>query len=452
MQVNIREALNITGAQAGVINSIISDNTYKNPAHAEAIKYNRSTRYISPQLTSYANINGCLIVPRGYLDSLPYVLTDFIDDRTLSPVNIPPLHNIQSRPYQQQAINQAIEKEQGLIIAPTGSGKTILGLSVIHKRQQRALILVHSKELAKQWQSEILKLMGIEAGLIGGGQWKEGEQITIAMLQTLGRNELKTSQIAEKYGLVLVDECHHIPANTFMKVIDLLPCKYRYGLTATPYRRDGLSILINRAIGNNLAQIKAEDVEQAGGITGAEILAIHTGCEYPELESWNDYLKEISNDQDRNNTISTAARILAGDAPTLILTDRIEHAENIYQACDEQALLIHGQLNKEQRTQAMQATRSAGLTIGTIGLLGEGLDVSCWTNLVLASPISSRARLLQAIGRVIRPHDGKEKGLIIDIVDDCAFSYSSHNKRLKIYTERQYPVSVKSFYEFLCEV
>jgi len=250
---------------------------------------------------------------------------------------------------------------------------------------------------------------------------------------------------------VLVDECHHIPANTFMKVINLIPCKYRYGLTATPFRRDGLAMLIRMAIGEIIAQISAEDVEQAGGITRAEILTIYTGCTYTGLECWNDYLKEISTDKDRNHVVSLAASILSCDAPTLILTDRIEHAENIYQQCNGKALLIHGQLNTAERTQAMQATRQASLTIGTIGLLGEGLDVSCWTNLVLASPISSRARLLQAIGRVIRPQKGKEAGLIIDIVDDCAFSVSSYNKRTKVYNERQYPIASQSFNDFLVD-
>lgn len=81
------------------------------------------------------------------------------------------------------------------------------------------------------------------------------------------------------------------------------------------------------------------------------------------------------------------------------------------------------------------------ITIGTVNLLGEGLDVSGWGVLIMATPISSKVRLLQAIGRVIRPHEGKQRGYVADLVDDHGFSIASHRKRLAIYEERSYRVT-----------
>jgi len=453
MEIIIGDCLTITTWDPLSYWSIKQSNTFDNPAYAEAKRYERSTRFINRHLTTYREESGALIVPRGFLEMAsriePGTQTNFIDQRSTRPVHIPALKDISLREYQAEALDQASTQDQGLIVAPTGSGKTIIGLSMIQRRQQRALILVHSRELAQQWRAEVHKLTGLQPGQIGGGQWQEGEHITIAMIQTLSRNPERTRQAAAGYGLVLVDECHHVPANTFMKVIDMMPAKYRYGLTATPDRRDGLGMLIERAIGEPLARIESDHVQQAGGITGADVLTINTYCGFGQLESWNDYLAQISNSDYRNKVIATLSRYHSAKAPTLILTDRIEHAEKLREACNWQAVLVHGGLSKRQRQDAMKAARHSPLTIGTINLLGEGLDISCWTNLALASPISSRTRLLQAIGRVIRKHPGKDKGRVIDFVDDHPFSLSSFRKRAKVYEEKGYPVESMDFYEYL---
>jgi superfamily II DNA or RNA helicase len=453
MEIIIGDCLTITEPDYVSHWHITRSNAFGDPAYAEAKRYERSTRFINRYLTTYREESGTLIVSRGYWHSMLGIAdgarAKFIDQRSTRPVSIPALKNITLRVYQAEALDQASTQDQGLIIAPTGSGKTIIGLSMIRRRQERALILVHSRELAQQWRAEVHKLTGLKAGQIGGGQWQEGEHITIAMMQTLSKNPDRTRQAAAGYGLVLVDECHHVPATTFMKVIDMMPAKYRYGLTATPDRRDGLGMLIEQAIGRPLAHIESDHVQQAGGITGAEVLTINTYCGFGQLESWNDYLTEITGNDYRNKMIATIARYQAAKAPTLILTDRIEHAEKLRELSNWQAVLVHGGLPKRQREAAMRAARQSPLTIGTINLLGEGLDISCWTNLALASPISSRTRLLQAIGRVIRNHPGKDKGRVIDFVDDHPFSLSSFRKRAKVYEEKGYPVEYLDYYGYL---
>ena len=95
--------------------------------------------------------------------------------------------------------------------------------------------------------------------------------------------------------------------------------------------------------------------------------------------------------------------------------------------------LAHGSISREERTTLMGRVRSARITVATTSLIGEGIDVSHWENLIIASPISSEVKLLQAIGRVLRPNEGKELGSVLDLIDNCGFSGASLKNRLTIY-------------------
>jgi superfamily II DNA or RNA helicase len=441
---SLDSTITLSNASGSFRQVVIAANTYPNPKYFSARQQGRYTGNIPDCIYSYQETKDGLILPRGYLGELlnqfPALLGTMSDRRVTAPVAIPALQGITLRDYQQQAVKGASRYEQGIIQAVTGSGKTIMGLQLIHQRGQRSLIMVHTNELAKQWAAEIEKILGITSGMIGSGKWIEGEHITICMVQTLSRNPERTAELAAGYGLVLVDEAHHVPAETFARVIGQMPCKYRYGLTATPERRDGLHVLIHRAIGRTIAEVSADHVEDVGGIVPAEVTVIHTGFS-PDCDSWQDYVSQLVSSDTRNAQIAQIATKASQQAPTLVLVDRIEHAHRIQELCQVTAVVAHGQLKKKIRVAAFEAMVTAPLTIGTTGLLGEGLDVSRWGTLILASPISSRVKLLQAIGRVIRPHPGKETGLVVDIVDDHGFSGSSFNKRKAIYDSRQYQVS-----------
>ncbi|HFB64740.1 MAG TPA: DEAD/DEAH box helicase [Aeromonadales bacterium] len=438
MKLTINNQITITGMDSGQLNKIIEDNRYPNPAIKEAKRMGRQYRHLPPYVYSYQQTEHGLIVPVGYLDELLKQYPDCnIDDRRYTkPAEIPTM-DITLRDYQQRIFDNTIEHDQGIMQADTGAGKTILGLSVIAHRQQRTLILTHSKNLQQQWKDEIKNLMGIEAGIVGGGKWDE-KNITIAMLQTLSKNPDKPLD----YGLVLVDECHHIPSNTFYKVINRLSCKYRYGLTATPHRRDGLHALINRCLGPIIDSTTLEEVQAAGGVLPVTIATVHTGRGY-NVKSWNDYLKAITHDEERNRLIITLAHKAASSVPTLIMVDRIEHAEQLSAMAGIEHTLIHGKL--KNRPVLMESIRDNNLTIGTTGLLGEGLNITAWTTLILANPISSRVKLLQAIGRVMRTGNGKTGCYVADLVDSCGFGYSSYKKRLKIYREKKYTMVKRNY-------
>ncbi len=410
-------------------------NQWPNPERQQAMNMNRQYYHLPEYVKAWEETeDGTLILQRDYLDEIKSDCV--VDNRVLNPAKFPELNGIVPRSYQKKALIQIDNKEQGILEAPTGAGKTILGLILIIARGQRAVILTHSKALLEQWSDVIRKLIGIESGIIGDGKWQEGELITVAMLQTLSKREEQSLETAQDYGLVLVDECHHIPAKTFSKVISWFPGFYRHGLTATPHRRDGLHQLIHRAVGPTIAKITSEEVEASGGIVPLTVSVISTKFNPYQITDWSGFIAKLINDTDRNKLIAGIAEGAVKTMPVLILTDRIEHVAFIAEQMDSECLQIHGKLPTQERKNRMSVIHEHKVVIGTTGLLGEGLDVSCWQALIMATPISGRVRLLQAIGRVLRPHDGKRRGYVADLVDDCALSVSSYRKRLEIYEER----------------
>jgi len=434
MLVRIDSQLRITDYTKAEKGKIIENNTWLNPAYTQARKMRRKTWNIDKYLFTYSLDGNEIVVPRGYLSKLPDCKV--IDNTTVAAAHIPTLNGFIPKGYQEQAISETITHDQGILQSGTGSGKTLMGLAIAHEKQQRTLILTHSKNLMYQWQNEIKKFMGIDAGLIGDGKVIQGD-ITIAMLQTLDRNPELVQQLCGNYGTALIEECHHIPSNTFSKVINQLACKYRYGLTATPHRRDGLHDLINLHIGDVVAVVADNDVAAENGSVPITVKKIYSK-RYYQVDNWNGYVNQLTADASRNAQIVSAGEKASEKMPTLILTDRVQHAETLSQMSKKKHLLIHGKLKAKERRERMAQIAQYDLVIGTTGLLGEGLDVSGWTALILSTPISSRVKLLQVIGRVMRPALGKTRGFVADFVDSCHFSRSSYKKRLEIYAEKGY--------------
>lgn len=441
LKLHVKERVFVTDPPMGLYAKILKDNAFANPKYAENKKHGYSN-FKTPQILEiYKCQKDGVSVPRGYIgqlldiceeDSLETSIEDF---RTTNPKDFPPL-NIELRSYQKRAVEEALKSDEGVIISPTGSGKTLMGLEVIRTRGQKALIIVHRSDLAKQWVEVIQERLGVKAGLIGDGCFEIGDLITVAMIQTLKSREEETKKLSESIGLVLVDECHHVPSESASEILSWMSAKYLYGLSATPNRRDGLEAMIYRCIGPVLSVVERSEVEALGSTVPATVFSLKTRFDPGAVSSWNEYLDAITNDIKRNKLIADIAIQEQQNGAVLILCDRIEHVEKISQILTDMKeghTLAHGQLNSSDRAIAMEALNTASITVGTTGLLGEGLDVSSWAILIMASPISSEIKLMQAIGRVIRSATDKLEGIIYDLQDDCGFSGSSFKNRFAIY-------------------
>lgn len=186
--------------------------------------------------------------------------------------------NFQStlRPYQEQAIAGFLAKDFGVLEAGTGSGKTVMGLAIIAARKQPALVLVHTKELLYQWQERARQFFGIKTGLIGDGHF-DIQLVTIGVVNSVRANLEKLTNL---FGHLVVDECHRLPSTLFTETVSAFPAKYMLGLSATPYRRDGLDKLIGWYLGQHRVTVDAAVLRQVGAVLRPKIIARETGFDF----------------------------------------------------------------------------------------------------------------------------------------------------------------------------
>lgn len=255
MKATLSDRLYLTGLTDEQTDQIKQASTFRNPKYDEALQFGRSTRSIPFSLGLFEDTPEGLAIPRGHPpDWLKNC--EIQDDLNSRPMRI--ITSIESRLYQERVIRLAVDHGGGVIIGPTGTVKITIGIELAARLGERCLILVKSPGLAKQWQAAIKKFTGLDCGLIGGGKWQEGDAFTVGLTQTLVKHESSLD-----YGLVIVDECHTIPAAQAYTVINRQAAKYRFGLSETLQRRDNLEFMINAALGAVVAEVKADEVGAA---------------------------------------------------------------------------------------------------------------------------------------------------------------------------------------------
>jgi len=420
---------------------IINQFTFANPKHEDALKFGRSVHNIDHYIHLVEYSEQGLIAPIGIFDYLVQTFKPKVIDQRNTVKAVIPFDGT-LRPYQEQFINEAIKANGGVMVAATGSGKTVACIAMASRLGQRTLILVKSKDLATQWQDAIKQFTGLDAGLIGSGKSIEGEQFTIGLTQTLCKRDLSLL----KYGLVIADECHNLPANQAYSVMNSLNARYKYGLSATPQRRDNMEFMIYGAIGGACAEVKQNQLQ------GKVLPVCVSPIEMPfneEVESWTEFLNVLVDDEQRNQLITTRAVRASKGMGTIILCSQVRHCELLGVMCAEvKPLVLHGQLSAKVRADRMAKSHDAPLIIGTLSLLSEGIDLPHLSALIFASPVSAvidkenpaATRLIQSIGRCRRPYPNKTKAFVLDIVDQCGFGVSAWNKRATIYGQQKFEV------------
>lgn len=169
-------------------------------------------------------------------------------DRRITGTKISIKLDLKLREKQKKALKALLSEDQGLLVASTGFGKTIVAAALIAERKVSTLILVNRVELVRQWQTRLQTLIisGAEVGVWYGTKRKRTEEIDIASIQSVERmDEDELRQFLSSYGMLIVDECHHVASPNYQRVVSCSAAKYRYGLSATPVRKDGKEKIIN---------------------------------------------------------------------------------------------------------------------------------------------------------------------------------------------------------------
>ncbi len=241
---------------------------------------------------------------------------------------------------------------------------------------------------------------------------------------------------------------HNLPASQAFSVMNGLNCKYRYGLSATPQRRDNMEFMIHGAIGDVCAEIKQDQLD-------GKVLPVHVSAiEMPfdaDVESWTEFLGVLVDDEQRNQVIIDRAIKASKTMGTVILCAQVRHCELLESMCrdyDVHALVLHGQLPAKVRVERMAKAPEAPLIIGTLSLLSEGIDLPHLSALIFGAPVSAviekenpaATRLIQSIGRCRRPYPNKSKAYVLDIIDGCGFGVSAWSKRATIYQQQGFEV------------
>lgn len=370
-------------------------------------------------------------LPRGFLQTL----INFLKENNLAhTVRFDTPHfeetsyqsQIELTPAQIPVVQVTTDNDQGVIVAPSGSGKTIIGLEIVARKQLPALILVHRKQLLDQWVERIQTFLGIAKTHIGqysGTKKKLGKQITVGLLQSLARKG-DLSELNDKFGMIIVDECHHIPAATFREVIAQLNPKYIYGLTATPKRKHNDEKLIYVYIGNIIARMETSDFAPLSDLPHQplEVLIRTTILAVPfkfTTDHFQLLAKVICFDTARNQMIVEDILSKIGDGKKLlVLSERKEHLEILamYLKGKCETIVISGDDSAPKRKSKLKQIESGHyrVILSTGQFFGEGIDIRGISCLILAFPFSFEGKLVQYIGRL---RDIGEQKTIVDYRD-----------------------------------
>ena len=348
-------------------------------------------------------------------------------------------------PLQATAVLAMVAHTDGVLVAPPGTGKTVIACALIAERKLPTLVLAHSKPLLEQWRAQLTTLLDLpskQIGQKGGGRHKLTGVIDLAMIQSLKAIE-DLDAFFSSYGLIVIDECHHLPAFSFENAVRHAPARHFLGLTATPYRRDGLQEIVTMQCGPIRHQIASSE-GPAGQISLELIvretkLAFADAAEQPIQEVFRLLVEEPGRIALVCDDVLAA---LAESRRCLVLSQWKQHCHALaahLQRSGIVPLMLEGGLGKRARTALLDQIENtpadeALVVIATGQYLGEGFDCPQLDTLFLAFPVSFKGRLVQYTGRLMRAHDGKTSVRVYDYADvRVPVLRAMHTRRLTTY-------------------
>lgn len=393
---------------------------------------------------------GEVTLPRGFLDDLKTFLDEnnisysvvynYKEHETASYKSI-----ISLREEQSSLLDEIMNHTNGIIIAPPGSGKTIMALELISRLNVPALILVNRNQLLSQWVERTEQFLGISKiniGTISGTKKKIGKQVTVATLQSLVRYK-NLQEVTDSFGIIIVDECHHIPAKTYRNLISSFKSKYFFGLTATHARKFGSEKITELIIGPVIAEMKETDTDSKK-LFDVSIHATQLSIPFRyTTDHYETLAKTICYDSARNELIT---KVIVEEAllsrKILVLTERKEHLEmlKLYLGGKVELIAISGDDSLRSRKVKLDQIEAGNFKVllTTGQLLGEGFDLHGVDSIVLAFPFSFEGKLKQYIGRL------RSKGLkhIIDFLDEKVSFLERQYKKRKTFYKKEFGFSV----------
>lgn len=349
-------------------------------------------------------------------------------------------------PVQQRATAALLANDIGVFVAPPGVGKTVVGTYLVAERNRATLILVHRRPLLDQWVAQLSLFLGIEPkeiGQIGAGKKTGNGRLDVAMMQSLVRKE-KVADVIAGYGQIIVDECHHLPAVSFERVLAEAKARYVVGLTATPQRRDGHHPITEMQLGP--VRFAVDPKGQAAQRPFAHKLVVRETTFATSTQgapSIQELYAALATDEKRNRLIlDDVIRALEQRRSPILLTERKDHLEFFASRLarfTRHLVVLQGGMSSKERREVKERLasipdREERLVLATGRYIGEGFDDARLDTLFLALPVSWKGTLIQYTGRLHRLHPDKTEVQIFDYVDRAVpMLLRMFEKRLRSY-------------------
>jgi len=363
------------------------------------------------------------------------------------------------------AVDAMLDHDDGVLLAPPGAGKTVMGCAIIAARKTPTLILVHRKPLMEQWRTRLETFLGLgkkEIGTLTADGVSEHNFVAIGMIQTFAKSS-HPDALFRPFGQVIIDECHHVPAASFEAVMKTCTARHFLGLTATPNRKDGLQKILFLQCGpiRHLMESKPDpDIART-----LIVRDIHLGLP-PEEQRMPIHLlwDLLAKHEERSRVIATdIAEAICHGRCCAVLSDRKEHLvtlENLVrEMMPKHSSRIHridGAMGKKARATVLemigkQAVSAGGFALfATASLVGEGFDMPQLDTLFLTLPVSFKGRIIQYAGRLHRAREGKSEVRIYDYVEpEHPLTAHMHRKRMAAYREMGYRHADHSLAQFM---
>ena len=376
---------------------------------------------------------GLISIPIGRMDLIPDEY-EIVDKR----VSVPVEHEkfkFDLRPSQKVVHDEV--QDNSIINAWVSWGKTFTGLAIAAKLGQKTLVVTHTTNLRNQWEKEVQKCFGIQAGRIGSGQLNLDAPICVGNIQTLYR---RMDDIKQLFGTVILDEMHHVSSPTFTRIIDEMPARYKIGLTGTLERKDGRHVVFRDYFGHNVMKPPKENYL----IPKVHIIKSDIRFLDGAYTPWAERINHLAYNEEYVHSVSMiAAKYAAQGHKVLVVSDRVAFLKACARLCGDKAVSITGDMEFADREKTMEQIKGdKNILFGTQSIFSEGISLNDLSCLVLGTPVNNEPLLTQLIGRVIRDKEGKKQPIVVDIHLKGKTAARQANARLGYYMKQDYEVNV----------
>ena len=418
--------------------------------------------------------DGYLALPRGCEQSLIDLLNDAnavytITDKTNPGKPIDVQFKGTLRAEQQPAAEALLSHETGVLSATTAFGKTVIAASLIAQRKTNTLVLVHTQALLNQWKTSLSEFLEINEklpelpkkrgrkkelsviGQLGGTKNTVSGIVDIAIIQSLISSD-EVKELVKEYGMVIVDECHHVSAVSFERVLKEVNAKYVYGLTATPTRQDGHQPIIHMQCGPIRYLVDAKEQAEKRSFEHYLLPRFTTYRSAVTDKVISAIYKDLAENEIRNDHIvKDIVKALGNGRTPIVLTERRKHVLLLADKLaghSKNIITLFGTASAKLRRETIEKLQAIPtdeplVIIATGKYVGEGFDYPRLDTLFLALPIAWKGKVAQYAGRLHRNYPGKNEVQIYDYVDiHVPVLENMYQKRLKGYAAIGYKIKI----------